>query len=304
MQNRSNNKLPVFFIRQETFPYRNQRTPHIAPLNIYDFTFLHFHDFLEIGYCVKGEGICRVGDIEYPFKKGDIQIIFPFQKHLSKNKAGHQSQWYWLNINPYALMELSGFATISKIEHLMFQEMGLCGIFPAEKYPEIAELANRFLQEALEYDATDSHHLEFCASYLYQILITLSRLSSDLPKLEMERDRNVSALFPALTIISDGIQNSSIPSVQSLSDACGMSISNFRKVWKKVIGLSPKDYITKHFLYKAEQLLLTTDKSITEISMETGFQDVSGFNRQFHSKAGMTPSEFRKRYKKVYRTNN
>ena len=298
MQNRSAKVLPTFFIHQETFPYTTNRKPHLAPLEIYDFTFLHFHDFLEIGYCVEGSGICRVGDTEYTFQKGDVQVVFPFQKHLTKNTSGQKSRWYWLNINPYALMEVSGFATISKIEHLMYNEMSLCGIFSSMKYPELVFLVKKLLDECLEHMHPSPHHLEFCASYLYQILLHLSRLSEDMPKLEMERDKHVSALFPALEILSNGILQSSIPSVQSLADACGMSTSNFRKVWKKVIGISPKDYITKSFLYKAQQLLITTDKTITEIALETGFADVSGFNRHFLSKVQMSPSDFRNRYKK------
>lgn len=298
MRNRSSDMLPVFFIQQETFPFSRERKLRRAPLEIYDFTFLHFHDFLEIGYCLEGEGICRVGDTEYPFKKGDIQVILPFQKHLSKNKNDKKSRWYWLNINPYALMERAGFGTVSKIEQLLFQEMGLCGIFSPAKYPEIASISNQLLQEVLECGTSTLHHLESCATYVYQLLIQLSRLSENLPKLEMERDRNVTILAPALILISDGIQQSSIPSVNALASACGMSVSNFRKVWRRVIGFSPKDYIIKSFLYKAEQLLISTDKTITEISMLTGFENVSGFNRQFRQKNNMSPSEFRKRYKK------
>ena len=298
MHNRSNIDLPTFYIHQDTFPYLEDRKPHIAPLEIYDFTFLHFHDFLEIGYCLEGEGVCRVGDREYTFQKGDVQIIFPFQKHLSKTNIGQKSRWYWLNINPYALMERSGFATISKIEQLMFREMALCGIFPKKDFPEITRLAYCLLRESLDFSKDSPHHLEFCASYLYQMLLHLARLSENLPKLQMERDKHVSAITPALTIITDGLQNSSIPSVQVLASACGMSISNFRKIWRKVIGLSPKDYITKSFLYKAQQLLITSDKSVTEIALETGFHDVSGFNRHFLSKTKMSPSDFRKRYKK------
>ena len=298
MQNRSNDNLPAFFIRQDTFPYKELRKPHIAPLEIYDFTFLHFHDFLEIGCCVEGKGICRVEDKEYAFQKGDVQIIFPFQKHLSKNLENEHSQWYWLNINPYILMEKTSLTTLSKIEHLMFKEMGLCGIFSQEEHPEIAKLVKALLHETLECSVAIPLHLEFCASYVYQILICLARLSYDLPKLEIRRDKTMTVLSPALDMITNGINTGSIPSVQTLADSCGMSISNFRKVWSKVIGLAPKDYITKQFLYKAQQLLLTTDRKITEIATETGFQDISGFNRQFLAKSGMSPSEFRKMYKK------
>jgi AraC-like DNA-binding protein len=65
-----------------------------------------------------------------------------------------------------------------------------------------------------------------------------------------------------------------------------------------VTGLSPKDYITQGLLNKAQQLLLTTRKSISEICIETGFGDQSWFNRQFLAKTKMTPSGFRKKFQR------
>lgn len=296
MRNRSEHDLPAFFIAYDTFSFTGSERIFPTPLEIYDFTFLHFHDFLEIGYCVDGKGICRVEDREYFFQKGDIEIIFPFQQHLSRNHESESSQWYWLNINPYALMEDSGFAGAQKIEHMMFEEMGLCGILSPKQYPEIAGLVDGLLRETVEGLADTPYHTELCAAYVYQILICLARLSIKLPKLEIQRDRSILSLAPALDLISEGVRCGAVPSVEMLASSCGMSVSNFRRVFHRVIGLAPKDYITKSFLYKAQQLLMTTKKSILEISMETGFQDISGFNRQFLAKIRMTPSAFRKAY--------
>lgn len=296
MRNRSTDGLPAFFISHDTFSFTGSERLFSCPLEIYDFTFLHFHDFLEIGYCVDGKGICRVEGREYPFQKGDIEIIFPFQQHLSRNYESECSQWYWLNINPYALMENSGFASVQKIEHMIFEEMGLCGIFSPEQYPEIAKLVGALLRETADQPADTLYHTELCASYVYQILICLARLSLQLPKLEFQRDRSLLSLVPALDLISESVHSGIVPSVELLAGSCGMSVSNFRRVFRRVIGLAPKDYITKSFLYKAQQLLMTTNKSILEISMETGFQDISGFNRQFLAKTQMTPSAFRKAY--------
>lgn len=296
MRNRSEDGLPAFFISHDTFSFTGSERLFPVPLEIYDFTFLHFHDFLEIGYCVDGKGICRVEGREYPFRKGDIEIIFPFQQHLSRNYESECSQWYWININPYALMENSGFAGAQKIEHMMFEEMGLCGIFSPEQYPEIAGLVERLLGETAKQPADTPYHTELCASYVYQILICLARRSRELPKLDIQRDRSIFSLTPALDLISESVHSGTVPSVEMLASSCGMSVSHFRRLFHRVIGLAPKDYITKSFLYKAQQLLMTTKKSILEISMETGFQDISGFNRQFLAKTQMTPSAFRKAY--------
>lgn len=296
MRNRSIDSLPAFFTPSDNFSFTESERLFPVPLEIYDFTFLHFHESLEIGYCVDGKGICRVDGQQYPFKKGDIQIIFPFQQHLSRNYESECSQWYWMFINPYSLMENSGFAGARKIEHMIFEEMGLCGIFSPAEYPEITELAGALLHEASGQSTDTLYHTELCASYVYQILICLARLSRELPKLEIHRDRRLLSLTPALDLISESVHSGTVPLVELLADSCGMSVSNFRRVFHSVIGLAPKDYITKSFLYKAQQLLMTTDKSILEISIETGFRDVSGFNRQFLAKTQLTPSAFRKEY--------
>lgn len=298
MRNRSKDNLPFFFTPYDVFSFTESERPFPAPLEIFDFTFLHFHNCLEIGYCLSGSGICRVEDREYSFQKGDVEIIFPFQRHLSKNCEAECSQWYWLTINPYSLMENSGFASTAKIDNMIFQEMGLCGIFSPEKYPQVTELVENLFHEIMEHDRKIPHHMELCASYVYQLLICLARLSLPLPKLEIERDRHILSLSPALDLISEGVNNGMVPSVEMLSASCGMSVSNFRRVFHNVIGFGPKDYITNCFLLRAQQLLLTTEKSIMEICLETGFGDISWFNRQFLAKTQMTPSAFRKKYKK------
>ena len=46
---------------------------------------------------------------------------------------------------------------------------------------------------------------------------------------------------------------------------------------------------------RAKELLISTDKSIKEISLELGFQTIHYFSLLFKKKVGMTPTEFRKR---------
>lgn len=288
--------LSAFFRAQKPFLFTETKLLKPFPLEIYDFTYLHFHDCLEIGYCIEGEGICRVDDKEYPFKAGDVQVIFPFQKHLSRSKKDNCSLWYFLSINPYALMEQCGFTSIAKIEHIISKEMGLCGIFTPEEHPVIVESVTNILDKINTPNQATPYYTELCATYVYQLLIQLASHSQHLPKLTIEHDRNIHSVVPAIDLISESVKKGVIPSVESLANSCGMSVSHFRRVFRNIIGLAPKEYITKSLLNKAQKLLLTTDKSILEISMETGFQDISGFNRHFLSKTNMTPSEFRKTF--------
>lgn len=299
MLNRSTHNLPAFYTYHNDMMLDPDK-PMLAILDVNDFTYLHFHDCFEIGYCVSGTGICMVEDQEYAFKEGDVEIIFPFQKHLSRNGEDGSSRWYWLTFNPHTLMERSGFGGSSKLEQLIANEMGLCGILTPEAYPEIAGLVKKIFTEILENDPTTPYHGELRALYVYQLLIELARASALLPKLQIQRDRNLQSVSHALDLMAQGIQNANPPSVETLARASNMSVSNFRKVFRKVTGLSPKDYMTNALINKAQQMLLTTQKSISEICMETGFGDQSWFNRQFLAKTKMTPSGFRKKFQREY----
>ncbi|WP_420603631.1 helix-turn-helix domain-containing protein [Flagellimonas sp.] len=62
---------------------------------------------------------------------------------------------------------------------------------------------------------------------------------------------------------------------------------------KDKIGLSIKNLISNKRLMEGKKKIVFTDKSIQEVSYETGYKDPAYFNRVFKSTTGMTPSEFR-----------
>ena len=49
-----------------------------------------------------------------------------------------------------------------------------------------------------------------------------------------------------------------------------------------------------HGFYKAERLIITTERTISEIAMMCGFSDMSHFARTFRERKGMTPTERRR----------
>ena len=69
-------------------------------------------------------------------------------------------------------------------------------------------------------------------------------------------------------------------------------IERFKSLW----GLPPKQYLNALRLEKAKELLVTTDKTVTDIAQETGFQSIHYFSSFFKRKENMTPLSYRKRY--------
>ncbi len=76
--------------------------------------------------------------------------------------------------------------------------------------------------------------------------------------------------------------------------SCGMSDSAFSRFFKKNTGHGFVRYVNRIRVNRACALLAETTKPVTQVCFETGFNNLSNFNRQFLSFCGMTPSEYRR----------
>ena len=66
------------------------------------------------------------------------------------------------------------------------------------------------------------------------------------------------------------------------------------KLYKKKTGVTLKDAINEYRLAEAKALLLTTDRKVSDIASDVGFDNFSYFSTLFKKNLGMTPNEFRK----------
>ena len=87
--------------------------------------------------------------------------------------------------------------------------------------------------------------------------------------------------------------------LKQLADIAGMSSSAFSRFFKLHTGRNLSEYILDIRLGYAARLLVDTSRSISEISFECGFNNLSNFNRIFKRKKGCSPSEFRENYHKT-----
>ena len=84
-------------------------------------------------------------------------------------------------------------------------------------------------------------------------------------------------------------------SVDELSEQACMSKPHFFRCFKHTFGVSPVEFINQQRIEMAKELLLTTQKSLTEICYEAGFNNTSYFSRLFKRYEKMSPSRFRKK---------
>lgn len=81
--------------------------------------------------------------------------------------------------------------------------------------------------------------------------------------------------------------------LEDFANLCNMSLSSFKRAFKSIYHTSPGKWLTEKRLDFASLLLTTTDKTINQISFESGFEDSSSFIRAFKQKFARTPLQYR-----------
>jgi AraC family transcriptional regulator len=83
-------------------------------------------------------------------------------------------------------------------------------------------------------------------------------------------------------------------SLRDLAAASYLSPFHFARLFKKITGATPHNYLAAIRTNRAQLLLSETDLSITEIATRVGYLSGSHFTKAFRLSTGTTPREFRK----------
>lgn len=96
---------------------------------------------------------------------------------------------------------------------------------------------------------------------------------------------------PALKLIH--AEDSPGVTTADLAAACHYSESQFNRVFRSIMGSSPRRYVLRHRLKAAKDLLVRTDLTLSDIADRAGFYDASDFGKRFREQEGMTPRKYR-----------
>ena len=272
-----------------TFPYTTY--PCSIPLDFAKVP-LHWHDEMEIIYIKKGQGIVTVDFITYEIKARDILVILPGQLHSIEQKKGQSMEY----------------------ENIIFQ---LDMLFPRQEDLCVNEYFLPLLQRQLEipvYLTTEWDSYEAAALCLDQAdLLCGSRP----PAYQLSVKAQLFQFFYILFSHSAPVQKTHTPvksrsldkakvifkyiethymenlTIKEMADTCGSSQSHFMKFFKTSFGTSFVSYLREYRLTVASRLLLSSSSPILTIAQETGFDNLSYFNRSFKAMFGVPPREFR-----------
>ena len=127
--------------------------------------------------------------------------------------------------------------------------------------------------------------LNYCSRFYGRQMITRSQA-------------NKSTISQIETILTEyfaktKVEEQGLPTVKFLADKVHLSPSYLSDLLKKETGKNAQEHIHYYLIEEAKSLLLNSDKNVSEIAFNLGFEYPQYFNKLFKQKTGKTPMEYR-----------
>ena len=285
-------------VMHEITPLMGRDVLYIADRRKKEFTYpIHNHEVFELNFVEHAAGVRRIiGDSSEVIGDYDLVLITsPQLEHVWEQNTCTSEDIREITIQfDFGMVEDSIFGRnpFLSIRKMMNEaRKGLC--FPLSAIMSVYK----------ELDTLSSIKDGFYAVMQFMtILYELSRCegvrtlaSSSFAKVAVEDDSR--RILKVKNYINENYMDEL--RLAQLAEIAGMSASAFSRFFKQHTGRNLSDYIIDIRLGYATRKLVDTSRSISEISFECGFNNLSNFNRIFKKKKGCSPSEFRENYHKT-----
>ncbi|EWT04926.1 toxin-antitoxin system, toxin component [Intrasporangium chromatireducens Q5-1] len=84
--------------------------------------------------------------------------------------------------------------------------------------------------------------------------------------------------------------------LDTLARIAGLSKYHFLRLFRMTYGRTPAAYLSERRVERAQDLLRTTNLTVTEVCIAVGFASLGSFSSRFSAVTGETPRDFQKRY--------
>jgi len=252
-----------FFMNSKNQIVRSSTMPHP-----------HFHPNFEIYFITEGTVTYFIEDRRYNVREGDIVLIPEGVIHRTEYENGTCSRLL-INCSP-RYIPTSVRAEISSYLYLY-------------RNPNIAdEVLEIFGKIEKEYNSPDPLSESIIVLYTHLLFYTLKRNRSGCEEIE----NHTNNMSEAVEYLKKNLTRKI--TLGETAKYFSMSPEHFSRSFKKENGVGFNKYVNLLRLQKAEELLRTTDKSVSEIAENCGFEDSNYFSLKFKELYGISPRSLRR----------
>lgn len=252
---------------------------------------MHWHSEFEINYVLSGSAEFVCGDEKITTTEGDIVIILPNMLHAVLPVEG-MSQHYDTLVFRADMLGASNNDRCSA-EFIKPLISGNCRMNAkiATEHRNYKEL--KIIMESI-FSCAKGNTFKFDILLKSELLrfFWLLETSGDLDLGEKRTTGKSEMIRPAIEYINTNFRD--IITVEILSELVHLSKSYFMHCFRETVGTSVIEYVTQLRVKNVCALLKETNMTAAEAAYESGFRNVSNFNRQFKRIVGCAPKEYRK----------
>lgn len=271
MKMRITNKLPVY---DREFYIGRGKTFSVSKKTLSEPCRAHAHDFFEMEFIISGSGKHIINGKEHRLNSGSLYILTPSDVHV---------------VIPDEPLDYYGIMFSEEI----FREALIGDILISTEGTQIelsrneAEKMKNLFSLLTEDKKEDTFSDDFSGGLMRCIMVLFFRAMG-----EINLKVSASGIKTALVYIHRYFKEQI--GLKEAAAAANLSGHYFSDLFKKTMGKNFYDYLTSLRLRYAENLLILSSESITEICFASGFNSFPGFFRAFKKKHGISPREFRK----------
>lgn len=234
---------------------------------------------------------------EIAVKKHECIVIPPYTRHFGFKGADPESTHYWLHFFPSGPVSFTrDYRIDSADETKNYHLIQIPQHFQLPEFEKIIILCKQLLDCANEPQNSPLTANFFVTSIALE-------LANQFKKHFLAEQQKIPTKFE--TILQwIRLHSHEDLTVHAIAEQFEITPAYLTRLFKKFQGLTTNQFITQAKVKQAEEMLLTTNKSIKEIALELSFSSEKYFMRVFKQQNKLTPTEFRNLYPKTYMNNH
>lgn len=250
---------------------------------------LHQHSFIEISYVISGMGSETINGKLHTMKPGTLSLLFPYHVH----------ELYSSPENPLSLFNMAvdldfilGSNADFGLKNLLFSSEDSLPPFLHLEEEDHQKVLSIF-EEMLEESNGGKNWSDFIIkSKLVEILVLFNRLHHSSPA-EQNSVNDPSGTFWNIVQYVHSHYNENI-TLDSLEERFNIRTYKISKLFKVRTGKNFHHFLNHIRIQHACSLLTSSDMTVTEIALETGYESYITFSKIFREYIGVSAAKYRK----------
>lgn len=253
----------------------------------------HYHSYMELLYVRDGAYELRVGSSIHRLEQGDLFVILPGQPHCTRRLMARQTLLCVKFLPRILFTQEADDAMPEHLAGLVLERYSGRRHFPATLLSDtpVPQAMQAIERESQTQDFASALAVRCHLGAVYLWLIRYWHDAAGQPLLSM-RSRNAAlSLAPAREYVRTDYATAT---TAQAAKVCGLSYGYFSHLFRSCMGVCFSDYVLGVRIARAQQLLVSTDKAVTEIALEVGFSTASYFAQVFRGRTGVSPGQYRR----------